>query len=436
MIFFLLLCYVVLLVILVKLGVIRLTIGWKLSPLFFLAFCIVTLVFPMQWGSPTGTVNVYRYVVEVVPNVSGEVVEVPAQPLQPMKKGDVLFRIDPRPYQIEVDRLEAALKQAEQTAQMLSADVESAKAAVAQARATIAEAKQQSGALGAALDGAEAAVGKANSQFALQRAEFTRANKLFASKVITKAELDAAYRNLEAARSSLDVAKAKYEQAELAFKSRIGGVNTIVIHAEQALRARQAALTKAQLALESTVDGENTAVAQLRSQMEIAKLNLDWTTVRAPADGYVIQLALRPGQRVQNSSMRSWLAFVEQERTRVVVWIKQYQIRYVKPGQEVEIEFKMFPGQTVSAKVDAVVKMNATGQMQATGKLRDPTATPRMQQEYAVILTLDEDSPVDVTDLPGGAIGTAAIYTGRATMTHMIRHVEMNMKSWLNYVIP
>ena len=139
MIFFLVLCYVALLATLVKLKIIKLTIGWKISPLIFLAFCFVTLIFPLQWGSPSGTVNVYRYVVEVVPNVSGEVLEVPAKPLEPMNKGDVLFQIDPRQYQSEVARLEAALKQAQQTAQMLPADLVSAKAAVAQSEATIAE---------------------------------------------------------------------------------------------------------------------------------------------------------------------------------------------------------------------------------------------------------------------------------------------------------
>jgi hypothetical protein len=54
---------------------------------------------------------------------------------------------------------------------------------------------------------------------------------------------------------------------------------------------------------------------------------------------------------------------------------------------------------------------------------------------YGVILTLDDDT-IDISELPGGAIGTADIYTERATFTHLIRHVELRMKSWLNYVTP
>jgi multidrug resistance efflux pump len=213
-------------------------------------------------------------------------------------------------------------------------------------------------------------------------------------------------------------------------------VSTIIIHAQQAYRAAKAVEIKTQLAIESTVDGENTEVAQLQAQLEVAKLNLEWTTVRAPQDGYVVQLALRPGQRVGDTVVRSWLAFVEQQQTRVVAWIKQYQLRHIEPGQSVSVEFKLYPGQTFSATVDAIVGMNAMGQMQATGVVQDPNAESRMEQEYGVILKFDEDAGIDVADLPGGAIGTATVFTDHAKPTHFIRRVEIHMKSWLSYIIP
>ena len=52
-------------------------------------------------------VQVLKYVVQVLPRVTGRVIEVPVEPNRLIKKGDVLFRIDPRPFQYEVDRLEA-----------------------------------------------------------------------------------------------------------------------------------------------------------------------------------------------------------------------------------------------------------------------------------------------------------------------------------------
>jgi hypothetical protein len=76
--------------------------------------------------------------------------------------------------------------------------------------------------------------------------------------------------------------------------------------------------------------------------------------------------------------------------------------------------------------------MNVTGQIQASGELSVVLAT---QRPYWVVLTLDDDS-IDVADLPGGAIGIADVYTDKANFTHVIRHVELRMKSWLNYIVP
>ena len=133
--------------------------------------------------------------------------------------------------------------------------------------------------------------------------------------------------------------------------------------------------------------------------------------------------------------VRSWLAFVDESETRVAVGISQYQLRHVKEGQSAEVVFKLYPGKTFSAKVDEILGMNATGQMVATGVVQDPTAIVRLNQPYGVILKLD-DADIDPNELPGGAIGAAAIYTESVKVTHLLRRVELRMKSWLNYISP
>lgn len=70
----------------------------------------ILLFLPMQWGAPSGTTNTYQYVIEIVPNVTGQVIDVPVKPLQPLKKGDILFKIEPRPFQAALDKIEANLK--------------------------------------------------------------------------------------------------------------------------------------------------------------------------------------------------------------------------------------------------------------------------------------------------------------------------------------
>ena len=72
--------------------------------------------------------------VQIVPQVRGVVVEVPVEANKPIKKGDVLFRIDPQPYQIEVDRLRASLAAKNSKFAQLAEQLAAAEAATKQAR--------------------------------------------------------------------------------------------------------------------------------------------------------------------------------------------------------------------------------------------------------------------------------------------------------------
>ena len=109
MIIFLLLVYLAVLFLLVRLKVVPLNLFWKISPLIWLLILNIGLFIPMGWGAPSGPLLVARHSVEIVPDVSGEVIDVPVTPNAPLKAGDVLFRIDPAPFQSQVDALQAQL---------------------------------------------------------------------------------------------------------------------------------------------------------------------------------------------------------------------------------------------------------------------------------------------------------------------------------------
>src|SRR3954463_9952019 len=73
-------------------------------------FAMATLLLLLNVVAPSALdVQVVKYVVQVLPRVTGRVTEVPVEPNRLTHKGDVLFRIDPRPFQFEVDRLQAVL---------------------------------------------------------------------------------------------------------------------------------------------------------------------------------------------------------------------------------------------------------------------------------------------------------------------------------------
>ncbi len=117
---------------------------------------------------------VSQYVVQIAPQVTGQVIEVPVSPNAPIKKGDVLFKIDPEPFQAAVDGLRAGLIQAEQNAKSLLDNLASAKADVEQARAALVSSHQQVTSLQAQLDAATAAVAQATAQRDLARDQYER----------------------------------------------------------------------------------------------------------------------------------------------------------------------------------------------------------------------------------------------------------------------
>ncbi len=315
MIAFLTLCYVAVLFVLVKLGVVRWTPFWKASPALWMLLLLVVLFMPMQWGAPAGPITIYQYTIEVIPNVTGQVIEVPVEPMQRMREGETLFVIDPVPFEAQVEDLEASL-------------------------------------------------------------------------VLSRTRLADA----------------------------------------EALAARGATP-------EARIDRYRSDVDSLEARLVQARYELEQTVVRAPADGTVVALTLRPGQRVANLPLRSWLAFTVDTQIPLVA-IPQYVVRHVRVGQEVEIVLKALPGRTLRATVSGIVPSTAQGQLSPSGLLPtiDPSPSPGpipVKLEFH-----PEDRELVETHLVGGTIGTAAIYTDSSVATHLIRRVMIRMESWLNFVVP
>jgi RND family efflux transporter MFP subunit len=95
------------------LHIIRFNLFWKVSPFIVLLLLNLGLFIPMGWGAPQGPVLVVRNSVQIVPDVAGEVLDVPVQANTPIKAGQVLFTIDPTPYRATAAALQAQLKFAE-----------------------------------------------------------------------------------------------------------------------------------------------------------------------------------------------------------------------------------------------------------------------------------------------------------------------------------
>ena len=328
----------------------------------------------MNYNHPfTNNARIYFAVTPVLPSIRGRVIEVPAQPNKPLKDGDVLFRIDPKPYQYVVDQKKASLAEAEQNVKQLKAS----------------------------LDQATAGAERANAQFELAQQNFDRQAELFEKKVIAQATLDTFTRNLEAAKQSLTGARAEEERARLAYSSNIEGVNT--------------------------------TVARLTAELADAQYDLEQTVMRAPGAGFVTQVALRPGLYVTPLQMRPSMVFVNTEaRDRELgAAFQQNSLQRVKAGDEAEVAFDAVPGRVFKGKVRFVLDAIAAGQLTASGALIDFGERTSGGRALAIIDVEDDMTPYQI---PLGAAGQVAIYTEHWHHVSLIRKILLRMRSWQNYI--
>ena len=336
---------------------------------------IAMLLLVMNYNHPFSTnARIYFTVTPVIPAVKGRVTEVPVLTDRPVKQGDVLFRIDARPYEY----------------------------AVQQKRAALAEAEQAVGQLKAQLDQGLAGVEKAKAQLQLQQQTYDRQVELFERRVVAQATVDTATRNLDASRQGLAEAEAIAERARSAYGS--------------------------------TIDGVNTTVARLRAELDDALYDLEQTVVRAPGDGFPSQVVVRPGIYVLPNPLRPVMTFVNTgPRDQALgAAFQQNSLQRVKAGDEAEVAFKGVPGRVFKGKVRQVLDAIAAGQLQGSGSLQDFGGPSHAGGRILALIEIVDD--ISGYNLPGGSAGEVAIYTEHFHHVSLLRKVLLRMRSWQNYV--
>ena len=392
---------------------------------------IGAILLAMNLFQPYSTnAGISQYVVQITPQVSGQVTAVPAAPNQPIKKGDVLFTIDPAPYQAVVDGLRAALVQSEQNAKMLEDTLDSAKAAVSAAQAAVVNSRQQVKSLDAQLEAATAAVDQAAAQRDLAKSEYERveAAKQQDPGAVSDAAVDAKRQSLLALEEGLLQAIAAQVNAQAAVDAVLDGKNTVVVQAEAQLADARATESKAQLAFESVIDGENTSVAQVRAQLDQAEINLAFTTVTAPADGFVTNLQLREGSMA--GAGQPVMSFVDSSERYLIAPLGQNVVRHVEVGNDVEVALELYPGRILNGTVESIIWASGEGQGSPSGTLPDVAL---LQGGTSLAVRVGFPDLPSTLELPVGAGGRAAIYTAKGKPFRIIRKVVIRMYTWLNY---
>ena len=171
----------------------------------------------------------------------------------------------------------------------------------------------------------------------------------------------------------------------------------------------------------------DTEVKALLAQLDKANNELEYTDVRAPVDGYVPTVALRPGTWVNTGV--PVMRFIETSESLLVVHIDQVNLRHVKAGQDAEIIFKLYPGKVFNAKVASIIEGNPDG-------LLTPSANVLSVSEINSAPSLVALKMIDDIELPAGMVGQATIFTEEFGNSHVIRKIMLRMDTWLNYVKP
>ncbi|HWU39583.1 MAG TPA: HlyD family secretion protein, partial [Candidatus Acidoferrum sp.] len=263
--------------------------AWVLFVILVIALLVAYYVLETRYTPFTGDAYVQAYVVQVAPRfqglnnlLGGWVVQVNVRENQAVRKGELLFEIDPRAFKQRVALLEA--KRVETIYQVAQMESELAAAKAEEARLSAEEGYAQ------VVHDQEIVIFKGDA-----------------------------------------TTERRYKEAVQKYK------------AAQAARERgQAQIGKVEQWLAARIGEEHALVAEVRAELEVARLNLEWTRIYAPANGYVTNVQLREGTYVHAGV--PVLTFVDSDQWWVVANYRENALENIRPGQRVGLTFNTYPG--------------------------------------------------------------------------------------------
>jgi multidrug resistance efflux pump len=344
---------------------------WVLVALGILALLVVYYVFADRYTPLTTDAYVQAYVVQVAPQVGGQVVRVYVHEGDQVKEGALLFELDPRPFEHKVAYLEAKQVEAEQQVKQLQAELAAARANHVRIKA-------------------EAAYASAVHQ---------QEEQIFKTNSTTE-------------RKYLDALQ-KHKASEAAVQQSADGVQRV----EDALNAR--------------IGGEHALVAQVKAQLAEARLNLTFTRVNAPCEGTITDLQLRTGAYVHTG--QAAMTLIDTGHFLMVANYRENALARMREGQPALVALRGAPGEFFPARVFSVGWGVGQGQGVPSGLLPDvkrQSSWIPSSQRFQVRLAFDEPESVP---LRVGMTGSVAVYTEPEGMLNDLTRAWHRFIAWLYY---
>jgi multidrug resistance efflux pump len=391
------------------------TTPWKVAVVIFPVVALATLLLLLNIFAPATTdVRVVKYVVPVVSQVKGRVVEVPVENNRPVKKGDVLFKIDPTPYQNEVTSLEAKLQSDEAKVAADRQRQTETEARLTDVVSTEPQLKEQ-------LNEAIGRIAVLNASLDLARKRVGQNTELVKASAGTRFDLERAETDVSELTAEIAAARAVEQQVREKLGGRVkSGDLATVAQAKSQIATAQAQVRVSQAAADTT-----------RAQLENARWEVSQTMTLAPGNGTMVNVNLRPGFFVSGIALNEVMTFVDDEY-QIFALFGQNELHKIEPGNEAEITLDTYPGRVVKAHVDSIIWAQGQGQLDATGDLPKTTFVAPPGRFPVKLVVGERDKALF---LAAGARGSAAIYTEHLAAIHILRKVLIRVQSYLDYII-
>jgi len=299
------------------------------------------LVWHINYQHPrTNDAMVRANIVGIAPEVSGRIVELHVEDNQYVKQGDLLYVIDPRPYQAKLAQAKAELLVAEK-------EVDSRRASSGSAELAIERLEHQRAA-------AEAEVSRIEAEDEYLHSYEERLEPLAEKQYVTADQLKQAKSKYAASRAELADAHAK----ELSARSAID---------EAKSDSRRA------VSLIAQVGNVNARIEAAKAVVAAAELDVEYCSVRAPFDAYVTNLNTREGEYAKTGTQM--FALVDDRHWYAIANFKETYLQSIRPGQEADVFLIGYPGKRYRGVVTGIGWANYPDNIKQQGVLPEVQRT-------------------------------------------------------------
>jgi membrane fusion protein (multidrug efflux system) len=310
------------------------------------------------------------HLTQMAARVGGTVTKVAVDDNQLVEAGALLIELDPRDYQVAVDKARAELADAEATAvaahstvpitsTTAASNVTTARGGITQAQGSVAASQTEIEAARARIVSAQARLREAEANAAKSARDVDRLRGLLAKDEVSKQMFDATSATAEAQKATVDSARSQVAEAEAGLRVAESKLSQARAGEQQAHAELQTAQTGPSqvAATKARASAAEARVQQFRAALAQAELNLQYTTIKAPVRGIVSKKGVNVGQVVQAG--QPLLAIVQIDDVWVTANYKETQLKSMRPGQRAVISVDAYGGREYKGKVDSIA--GATG---------------------------------------------------------------------------